>query len=223
MIVKDYVLFKSMTNFVFEKIYNMSQVPINIYAEMTPNPATMKFVANKYLLISGEQVEFNSQQEAKKYSPLADELFNFPFVKNIFIAGNFVAITKTDNIEWDYVSNELRSLIAEFITDGKEILLQMPEPKKESAPKNDDGKIENISTSETDRKIIQLLTDYVKPAVEGDGGAIDFKSFENGIVTVVLRGACSGCPSSTQTLKGGIENLLKQNLSEVKEVVAESI
>lgn len=190
---------------------------------MTPNPATMKFVTNKYLLLSGEQVEFQNQKEAKGYSPLAEELFNFPFVKTIFIAGNFVAITKTDNIEWDYVSNELRSLIAEFIAEGKDVLLQMPEPKKETSSKNDDGKTENVPTSEYDRKIIQLLTDYVKPAVEGDGGAIDFKSFENGIVTVVLRGACSGCPSSTQTLKGGIENLLKQNLSEVKEVVAESI
>lgn len=198
----------------------MSQVPINVYAEMTPNPATMKFVANKYLLISGEQVEFSSQQEAKKYSPLAEELFNFPFVKNIFIAGNFVAITKYDNIEWDFISMELRNLIKNFIAEGNDVLVQMP-PKKEA--KEAPQKASPIEPSEYDATIKNLLDEYVKPAVEGDGGAIDFKSYNEGTVTVTLRGACSGCPSSTQTLKGGIENLLKQHLPSVKEVVAEEL
>lgn len=206
----------------FQKRNDMSQVPINVYAEMTPNPATMKFVANKYLLISGEQVEFSSQKEAKGYSPLAEELFNFPFVKNIFIAGNFVAITKYDNIEWDYISMELRNLIKEFIADGKDVLVQMP-PKKDPSPQESEKVVSPIEPSEFDATIKNLLDEYVKPAVEGDGGAIDFKSYNKGVVTVTLRGACSGCPSSTQTLKGGIENLLKQHLPTVKEVVAEEL
>lgn len=204
----------------------MEQVPINIYAEMTPNPATMKFVANKYLLISGEQVEFHSQQEAKKYSPLAAELFNFPFVKTIFMAGNFVAVTKTDNIEWEFVAMELRDLIKDFIADGKDILTMIPPPKKEKVNQEEGQKevaVEDIPASEYDDTIKDLLEEYIKPAVEGDGGAIDFKSYNEGTVTVTLRGACSGCPSSTQTLKGGIENMLKQHLPSVNEVVAEEV
>ncbi len=196
------------------------KVPVTIYAEMTPNPSTMKFVANKYLLISGESVEFTSKAEAKGYSPLAEELFNFPFVKGVFIAANFVTITKTDGMDWDFVQMELREFIKNWIADGNDILVQMPAPKPvETAKMKDPTKV--YTPSEFDDAIKHLLDEYVRPAVENDGGAIDFRSYDEGVVTVVLKGSCSGCPSSTQTLKGGIENLLKQHIPEVTEVVAE--
>lgn len=197
----------------------MTQIPITVYVEMTPNPNTMKFVANKYLLINGESVEFASQSEAKGYSPLAEELFNFPFVKSVFIAVNFVTITKNDSISWDFVTMELREFVKDWLANGKDVLIQMPAPK---AP-TEDKPVKTYEPSEYDDAIRGLLDEYVRPAVENDGGAIDFVGFEDGIVTVALRGSCSGCPSSTATLKGGIENLLKQHLPDVKEVVAESL
>ena len=104
-------------------------VPVTVYAEMTPNPTTMKFVANKYLLVTGDSVEFSSKSEAKGYSPMAEELFNFPFVKNIFIAANFITITKTDNVPWDFITMELREFVKNWIADGKDVLIQMPAPK----------------------------------------------------------------------------------------------
>ncbi|MES2587585.1 MAG: NifU family protein [Bacteroidota bacterium] len=198
------------------------QVPVTIYAEMTPNPSTMKFVANKYLLISGESVEFNSLAEAKGFSPLAEQLFQFPFVKGVFMASNFVTVTKTDSLGWDFITMELREFIKAWIADGKDVLIQMPAPKPVEviSENKEDQKV--YEPSEYDEAIVSLLDEYVRPAVENDGGAIDFRSFKDGTVTVVLRGACSGCPSSTATLKGGIENLLKQHLPEVKEVIAEN-
>jgi Fe-S cluster biogenesis protein NfuA len=195
-------------------------VPVTVYAEMTPNPSTMKFVANKYLLITGDSVEFSSKAEAKGYSPLAEELLSFPFVKNVFIAANFVTITKTDNVPWDFINMEIREFIKGFIAEGKDVLIQMPAPK--AVESSDDQPKKEYAVSEYDDAIRSLLDEYVRPAVENDGGAIDFRGFEDGTVTVVLRGSCAGCPSSTATLKGGIENLLKSHLPEVKEVVAEN-
>jgi Fe-S cluster biogenesis protein NfuA len=195
-------------------------VPVTVYAEMTPNPSTMKFVANKYLLITGDSVEFSSKAEAKGFSPLAEELLSFPFVKNVFIAANFVTITKTDNVPWDFINMEIREFIKGFIAEGKDVLIQMPAPK--AVESTDDQPKKEYAVSEYDDAIRGLLDEYVRPAVENDGGAIDFRGFEDGTVTVVLRGSCAGCPSSTATLKGGIENLLKSHLPEVKEVVAEN-
>jgi Fe-S cluster biogenesis protein NfuA len=195
-------------------------VPVTVYAEMTPNPSTMKFVANKYLLISGDSAEFSSKSAAKGYSPMAEELFSFPFVKNVFIAANFVTITKTDNVPWDFITMELREFVKEWISSGKDVLIQLPPtesveegvaPKKVFAP------------SEYDDAIRNLLDEYVRPAVENDGGAIEFRGYEAGVVTVAMRGSCAGCPSSTATLKGGIENLLKSHLPDVQEVVAETV
>lgn len=204
-------------------------VPVNVYVEMTPNPTTMKFVANKYLLLTGESVEFTSVAEAKGFSPLAEELFKFPFVKAVFLASNFVSISKNDSISWDFVVMEIREFIKSWIVDGKDVLIQMPAPKpvapKEVKPSVDGAPavMRTYAPSEFDDAIRDLLDEYVRPAVESDGGAIDFRNFEpdSGIVTVVLRGSCSGCPSSTATLKGGIENLLKQHIAEVRAVVAE--
>lgn len=198
------------------------QVPVNVYSEMTPNPSTMKFVVNKYLMLTGESVEFTSKEEAKGFSPIAEELFNFPFVRGVFIASNFVTITKSDNIPWDFITMDLREFVKTWITEGKDVLIQMPLPKEKKTDDSIDGSSKFFEPSEYDDAIRNLLDEYVKPAVENDGGAIEFRGFEDGKVTVVLKGACSGCPSSTATLKGGIENLLKQHLPEVTEVVAEN-
>ncbi|MCE2712303.1 MAG: NifU family protein [Cryomorphaceae bacterium] len=195
-------------------------VPVTVYAEMTPNPSTMKFVANKYLLITGDSVEFSSSADAKGYSPMAEELLRFPFVKNVFIAANFVTITKTDNVPWDFITMELREFVKEWIASGKDVLIQMPAPKPQT---EETGEQKIYSPSEFDDVIRNLLDEYVRPAVENDGGAIEFLGYDNGTVTVAMRGSCAGCPSSTATLKGGIENLLKSHLPEVKEVVAETV
>lgn len=195
-------------------------VPVTVYTEMTPNPTTMKFVANKYLLATGDSVEFSNKNETKGFSPLADELFNFPFVKNVFIAANFITITKTDNVPWDFITMELREFIKGWITNGGEILIQMPTQKQQAVEKVESKTLKDFNPTEYDDPIRALLDEYVRPAVENDGGAIDFIGFEDGKVTVQLKGSCAGCPSSTATLKGGIENLLKQHLPEVQEVVA---
>ena len=195
------------------------KVPVTIYAEMTPNPRTMKFVANKYLLMPGDAAEFTTMASTKGYSPLAEALFNFPFVNGVFLAANFVTISITENMSWDYVQMELREFIKDHLQDGNEVLIKMPVPKEE-ASKTDPASKKVFAPSEFDDAIKGLLDEYVRPAVENDGGAIDFQSFDDGKVTVVMKGACSGCPSSTATLKGGIETLLKQHIPEVTEVVA---
>ncbi len=196
------------------------KVPVSIYAEMTPNPATMKFVANKHLLGTGDSAQFNSKAEAKGYSPLAEELFNLPFVNGVFIASNFVTITKTDNLSWDFITMELREFVKNWIEEGKDILVMMPPVSPVSTDESKPTK--TYAPSEMDDAIRAVLDEYVAPAVANDGGAIDFLGYENGTVNVLLKGSCSGCPSSTATLKGGIETLLKQHFPEVEEVVAEN-
>lgn len=209
-------------NFVIQNHQKM-KIPVTVYSEMTPNPSTMKFVSNKHLMGTGDSVEFNSLDEARGYSPLAEELFKLPFVNGVFIASNFVTITKTDNLSWDFITMELREFIKNWIADGKDILIQMPSKKVVSTEENGSSiSQKEYAASEYDQAIRDLLEEYVAPAVANDGGAIEYRGFENGIVTVLLQGSCAGCPSSTATLKGGIENLLKQHLPEVKSVVAEN-
>lgn len=198
---------------------------VTVYAEVTPNPVTMKFVADVMLMNGGESAEFLSLEEAKGHSTMAEALFQFPFVKSVFIANNFVTVTKTEAIEWDFVAKELREFVKNWIENNDSVIEKMPEPKSYSSEGGDEKKIVSVKpelNTETDKLIYNLLEEYVKPAVESDGGAIDFKSFDEvtGAVTVVLRGSCSGCPSSTATLKGGIESLLKTHCPEVSEVVA---
>jgi Fe-S cluster biogenesis protein NfuA len=204
-------------------------IPVTVYSEMTPNPSTMKFVANKYLLPTGASVEFENKAAAKGYSPLAEALFDFPFVTKVFIAVNFVTVAKTDNVPWDFITMELREFIREWISFEKEVLIAMPSQIQHDTPDTEpSGAVSaqtstpqpNFAASPLDDAIIDLLDQYVRPAVANDGGAIDFLGFEDGKVTVMLKGSCAGCPSSTATLKGGIENLLKQHLPEVQEVVA---
>lgn len=208
-------------------------IPTSVYAEMTPNPAVMKFVADRDLIEAGKQVEFRSPQEAALCSPLAEELFHFPFVTNVFISGPFVSVTKDESLGWEMIVQQLREYIREWLMEhpiavdsdrlesAEEQLNRgsaMPnEPSQKSA---DFIRDEDIAPSEEDDAIRALLDEFVRPAVEQDGGAIDFKAFKDGTVYVHMRGACSGCPSSMQTLKGGIEQLLTAKLPSVKEVVA---
>lgn len=191
----------------------MSNFIISIYTEATPNPDSLKFVMNK-MLLTGTSVDFDRGDDAA-YAPLADELFKkFDFIKGVFIMNNFVTVRKDENIDWFEVKSQISDFIKNHVSEGKVIVGDIPEPENLSGEFDGDAVIE---------KIKQMLDQYVKPAVEMDGGAIQFKSFDNGIVTLMMQGSCSGCPSSTVTLKSGIEGLLKRMVPEVKEVVAESI
>ena len=187
----------------------VKKTPISIYSESTPNPAVLKFVANKKLV--DFQIEFNSIDECQD-SPLALKLFNFPFVKSIFIDENFISITKYDIASWDEITLTIRNFIKEYIEDGNPIITK--DFKKEPP-------IEQENLDETSKEIISILDEYVKPAVASDGGNILFKSYDEKTksVSVILQGACSGCPSSTVTLKNGIENMLKEMLHGKVEVV----
>ena len=198
--------------------------PVTIYAEMTPNPNTMKFVADSMLVEPGQVVEFLNRQEAVGHSSLAEALFNFPFISSIFIANNFVTVYKNDSIEWSDVSLELREFIRDWLSQHEKAVEVMPEIQVDNSENEvPTGLIpEPVINSVTDQKIVDLIAEYVQPAVEQDGGAIHFQSFneDSGQVTVVLKGSCSGCPSSTATLKGGVETLLKSHIPEISEVVA---
>jgi Fe-S cluster biogenesis protein NfuA len=191
-------------------------ITVSIYTEMTPNPETMKFVANK-LLYPGKSVDFQDIEKAKP-SPLALELFSFPFVKGVFIASNFVTLTKTTETDWDDVKPSIRQFLKDYLEDGKAIVNEEELPATQAT----DGNIVLSEDGDVVKRIKELLENYVKPAVEMDGGAIQFKKFEDGIVTLMLQGSCSGCPSSMITLKSGIEGMMKRMIPEVVEVVAEA-
>ena len=200
--------------------------PVTIYAEMTPNPNTMKFVADHMLVNPGDVVEFLSASDAKGNSTLAEALFNFPFVTRIFITQNFVTVYKNNLVEWSDISLELREFIREWLSVNEEPVQNIPELEiletvSESKQKTTTN-IAPVINTEMDQKIVDLINEYIQPAVEQDGGAIHFQSFDtdSGKVTVILKGSCSGCPSSTATLKGGVENLLKTHIPEITEVVA---
>lgn len=190
------------------------KVPVTVYAESTPNPSAMKFVANKKLVT--KTYEFTSIDEAKP-SKLATELFHFPFVKSVFFDENFISIVKYDITDWNEITMELREHIRAFIESGNEIV-------NEALEDGPNEKVEIVTDlDDTSKQIISILDEYIKPAVASDGGNIQFKSYnqESKTVEVVLQGACSGCPSSTFTLKNGIENMLKEMLgNKVETVVA---
>lgn len=187
----------------------IQRVPVSVYAEMTPNPGVMKFVANKRL-IDVDHVEFANIEEAQ-ISPLAAALFNFPFVKNVFISTNFIAVEKFNVVEWDAVTQELRQFILAHIQEGKSVLTAVPAPKAvANADASDD--VAAYAEDGIEARIIEILEEYVKPAVAQDGGNIVFAGYENKIVKVQLQGACAGCPSSTLTLQQGIKNILQRML-----------
>ncbi len=180
---------------------------VNIYTESNPNPNSLKFVADIILLEEGT-VDYANAQSAENCQ-LAQDLFRFSFVRRVFITTNFITVTKADDIEWEEIVPMLKALIKAYLEEDKPLFRQQIKADIISA---DDPEIV--------QKIKVLLDEYIRPAVESDGGAINFSSFEDGVVKVELQGSCSGCPSSTITLKSGIENLFKQMIPEVKEVIA---
>lgn len=195
----------------------LKKIPISVYAENTPNPGVMKFVANRMLVEDGA-FEFKNIEEAK-ISPLATKLFHFPFVKEVFITANFIAIAKYNITDWDHVAMEVREFIYNYLSEGNPVVI----PSSSDSISNDEKEAaatpntitelpnqENLGEIET--RIVEILDEYVRPAVEQDGGNITFAGYEQGVVKVILRGACSGCPSSTLTLKNGILTLLQKML-----------
>lgn len=182
---------------------------ISIYLESNPNPNSLKFVVNEMLVPDGMSFDFPTPGSAQE-APLAQELFMYPFVERVFYMSNFITVTKKEEVEWLEIQSTLRDHIQKFLESGKLIL-----EKKEtaSAPAEEE--------TETIKKIKTILDEYIRPAVEQDGGAITYHSFQEGIVKVTLQGSCSGCPSSTVTLKAGIENLFMRMMpEEVKGVEA---
>lgn len=187
--------------------------PVHIYMEANPNPNSLKFVVN--FMLTDEGVSFDyPDQSSTGTSPLANELFNFAAVDRVFITSNFVTVTKKGDIDWVEIQDIVRDQIKKYLEAGKAAIIITSFEKDPLFDEND---------SETVKKIKGILDEYIRPAVEQDGGAIVFHSFNDGVVKVLLQGSCSGCPSSNITLKAGIQNLLTRMLPEVKEVQAEGI
>lgn len=190
---------------------------VSIYTEMTPNPETMKFVANK-LLYPGKSIDIAEEAQAIA-SPLAKELFSFPFIKSVFIASNFITLTKSaDTDDWQDVIPTIKTFLKEYLENGGSVV------NEEEVAKIKQEATNTVHADDDDivKRVKELLENYVKPAVEMDGGAIQFKSYNDGVVNLMLQGSCSGCPSSMVTLKAGIEGMMKRMIPEVKEVVAEA-
>ncbi len=193
-----------------------------IYMESTPNPEVMKFVANK--ILTEDSIEMLNNKNSDQV-PLAMELFKFPFIKSIFISYNFISITKNNDIDWHEISTKVRQFINNYLNKNGFVNNFKSSANIDAELKNDDiiqhKQIDVENLSDFEKNIVSIIDQYIQPAVAADGGSIVFKSFEEGVVYVILKGACSGCPSSTITLKQGIENLLKQKLgNDIKEVMA---
>ena len=193
-----------------------SKLPVTVYAESTPNPSVMKFVANRKLVL--QAAEFKNIDDAKN-APLAQKLFHFPFVKEIFIDENYVSINKFDIAEWEEITLELREFIRAFLEEGNEVIKQESAATASNASKTEKSTEAQKSQAfeeldSTSQQVVAILDEYIKPAVASDGGNILFESYnpENKTVKVILQGACSGCPSSTMTLKNGIETMLRDML-----------
>jgi len=190
---------------------------VSIYTEMTPNPETMKFVANK-LLYPGKSLDIADESLAGP-SPLAKELFSFPFIKSVFVASNFITLTKSIETEdWQDVIPTIKTFLKEYLENGGIVVNEEEVAKIKQEATNE----VHADDDDVVKRVKELLENYVKPAVEMDGGAIQFKSYNDGIVNLMLQGSCSGCPSSMVTLKAGIEGMMKRMIPEVKEVVAEA-
>ena len=198
----------------------VTQSPVMLYTEQTPNPESLKFVTNR-MLYRGT-ADFREEELAKEWSPIATALFELPYVKGIYISNNFVTVTKEFNYAWEDIMLKLKEFIKSYVTEGKAII---NEGFEEAMAKIEAERGVSYDYSENEveivKKVKDLIETYVKPAVKSDGGNIEFKSFKEGVVTVIMQGACSGCPSSTVTLKAGIEGMLKRMIPEVKEVVSE--
>jgi len=198
----------------------VTKSPVLLYTEQTPNPESLKFVTNR-ILYKGT-ADFREEALAKEWSPLGAALFAFPYVKGVYITNNFVTISKEFNYDWAEIMLKLKEFIKNYIEEGGAIV---NEGFAEAMAALEQKDISDKGYSESDTEIVQtiknLIDQYVKPAVESDGGNIEFKSYDAGKVYVILQGSCSGCPSSTVTLKSGIEGMLKRMVPQVTEVVAE--
>lgn len=193
--------------------------PVMLYTEQTPNPETLKFVTNR-MLYKGT-ADFREDTLAKEWSPLAEALFELPYVKGVYICNNFVTITKEFNYTWEDIMLKGKEFIKEYVAADKDIIKDgFAEAMEAIAAENGVGYQYTGEEAELVQKIKDLIDTYVKPAVEMDGGNIEFKSFDKGQVVVEMQGSCSGCPSSTVTLKAGIEGMLKRMVPEVTEVVS---
>ncbi len=196
----------------------VNKSPVMLYTEQTPNPESLKFVINR-MLYKG-LADFREEADAQVWSPLATALFGFPFVRGVYISNNYVTISKEYNYSWSDIMLELRDFIKNYVEEGKSIV---KEGYAEAMKAIEKEKIE-ASYSEEDaevaQKVIELIDTYVKPTVEMDGGNIEFRSYNDGVVNVALQGSCSGCPSATVTLKSGIEAMLQRMVPQVKEVVS---
>jgi len=192
---------------------------VNIYTEGSPNPSSLKFVVD-FLIVENISFDF-PDVEGTTYAPLAKALFEeFGFVKRVFIAANFITLTKDHSVEWYEVKNKVSEFIKNWFREEKPVF---EEGIKKQVAKEDLTQNASVSSGEHAtivEQIKSILEDYVRPAVENDGGAISFHSFDEGVVKVILQGSCSGCPSSTVTLKHGIQNLLTKMVPQVKEVEA---
>lgn len=198
----------------------VTQPPVMLYTEQTPNPETLKFVTNR-MLYPKNTADFRDDQRelAKEWSPLATALFEFPHVKGVYICNNFVTITKEYNFDWNDIMLDLKNYLKKYIQDGGEVVKAGFEEVKAQTEQKTEIQYA-AEDAEIVQKIRELIDKYVRPAVEMDGGNIAFKSYSAGIVHVVMQGSCSGCPSSGVTLKSGIEGMLKRMIPQVKEVVA---
>lgn len=189
---------------------SVNKKPVTIYLEANPNPNSLKFVADFMLVSEGKSYDFPDVVAAKS-APLANELFKFDYVTRVFYMSNFITVTKSQTVEWAEIQEELKSFIKNYIESDQPLL------------SHEEEDVQEFTEDETDmdHKIKEILEEYVQPAVEQDGGAISFHSYQDGVVKLLLQGSCSGCPSSTITLKAGIENLLKRMIPEIKAVEAQ--
>jgi len=196
---------------VINKSEPAKKIPVTIYSESTPNPSVLKFVANKKLVLSGH--EFKSIDDTKE-APLAEKLFHFPFVKEVYIDENYISINKYDMADWNEITLEIREFLREYLEQGKEVLTANATSSKQAIEKQADIDFEKLD--DVSKNIVNIIEEYIKPAVASDGGNILFDSYnpDSKVVKVILQGACSGCPSSTFTLKNGIENMLKEMLKD---------
>ncbi|MFN7833535.1 MAG: NifU family protein, partial [Bacteroidota bacterium] len=193
-----------------------AKMPVMLYTEQTPNPETLKYVAN--CLIYRGIADFREKELAEQWSPMANSLMELPYVKSVYLNNNFVTITKEINYEWNDIMLRLKSFIKEFVESGGVVVKEgFSEYMEKIAAENNAAQFSG-ENGDIARRVKDLIDMYVKPAVESDGGNIEFKSFENGVVNVIMQGSCSGCPSSTVTLKAGIEGMLKRMIPEVREV-----
>lgn len=193
--------------------------PVLIYTEDTPNPESLKFVVNR-MLFQGSTADFKTAGDAQKWSPLATEIFALPYVRNVYICNNFITVTKDSDTNWEDIKLRLKEFIKKYLAAGNPVIDEAYRDELERANLEELQKGYSGDDVTIVQKIMDLIENVVKPAVANDGGNIEFRGYDQGVVTVSLHGSCSGCPSATITLKSGIEGMLKRMIPEVREVVS---